>query len=58
MAKPILVIKVSAAMPPDEADAQKNLTEERLKGDYHVLVCRCLAPGAEIKFECVGFQSQ
>lgn len=58
MAKPILIIKVPLAMTEEDSEKQKNLIQERLKSEYHVLVCRCLAPGIETKFECVGLQQQ
>jgi hypothetical protein len=58
MAKPILIIKVPTTITVKDADEQKALIEERLKGDYHVLVSRCLGPGSEMKFECIGFQQQ
>lgn len=58
MAKPILIIKVPVTISEEDAGKQKADIQEKLKDDYHVLVSRCLAPGAEIKFECVGFQHQ
>jgi hypothetical protein len=56
MAKPILIIKTPLTMTEEDGEKQKDLIQERLKDEYYVLVCRCLAPGVEIKFECVGFQ--
>jgi hypothetical protein len=55
MAKPILIIKLPLAMTDEQVEKTKNLIQERLKEEYHVVACSCLAPGVEVKFECVGF---
>jgi hypothetical protein len=58
MAKPILIIKVPLTVSDKDSEKHKTLIEERLKGEYHVLVSRCLPSGAEMKFECIGFQQK
>lgn len=58
MAKPILIIKVPVTVTEEDGEKQKNLIQERVNGEYHVIYCRCLTPSAEMKFECVGFKDK
>lgn len=54
MAKPILIVRVPSQMPNDEGDKLCNRIEQKLAGEYHVLVARCLSYNERVQFECIN----